>query len=102
MSTVEEICESMIFTTLEELAYELRKTFNFKYLTVEFYYYEHPEIRLWNDKPEFLSVSNEWLSSEGSIIGFFTYNLTKTLSLSEYKDESGKVDYSKCIVKVTQ
>ena len=86
--------------TLKELANELRKMFNFRYITVEFYYYKYPDIRLWKDRPDFLPYSKEWLSSEGSITSFFTYDLSKKLDLSEYCDEIGNIDYSKCIVEV--
>lgn len=99
--TVEEICKSMLFITLEELAYELRKIFKFKYLIVENIRYEN-DLTVWIYEclPVFEADKGLWYSDHGHDVGFFVSDLVKHLDLSEYKDESGKIDFSKCIVEV--
>ena len=85
--------------TLTELARELRKLFKFKYLTYS-NEYEEDEICLfqgrvayvdgaWNDQPPYamaMVIDPDLLSAK--------------LDLSEYADENGEIDYSKCIVEV--
>lgn len=82
--------------TLTGLAYELGKLFHFKYLTLD-----SEDCLIW-DKEPFYAHSEEWVSFEG---GFFVVPVSiikRTLDLSEYEDESGKVDYSKCIVDLSE
>ena len=81
--------------TLKELAYELRKDFKFKYLTVS-----RDIVLLWKKKPVYLS--REWFI-EGPIDQFMVINMdffSVDINLSEYKDADGNIDYSKCIVEV--
>ena len=93
--------------TPEELAHELRKIFKFRYLTVEKVLARtHKTITLWvGNKPPFYSDKvHEWfaLMSSGLAVAF-TFEprfLNSYLDLSEYKDENGDIDYSKCIVEV--
>lgn len=87
--------------TLAELAYELRKTFKFKYATVEGTSGDFHEINFWDNEPKFFHWCKSWNNPQGRMYGWIaTDALTISLDLSEYKDESGKVDYSKCIVEV--
>lgn len=92
--------------TLTELAHKLKKIFYFRWLTVD----EGNEIQLWvcfseNDPPEFYedgcwyadSPMTDELCSILSSMGFFAIDI----DLSEYKDTDGNIDYSKCIVEVT-
>ena len=92
--------------TLKELAHELRKIFKFKWLTVD----EGNEIQLWvcfseDDPPEFYedgcwysdSPMTDELCSILPSVGLFAIGL----DLSEYRDADGNIDYSKCIVEVT-
>lgn len=87
--------------TLTELAHELRKLFKFKYLT------EDPigVIFCWDGKPVYDAVEYFWITgSRGRVkpvLETWPSSMTvKTLDLSEYKDENGEIDYSKCIVEV--
>ncbi len=80
--------------TLTGLAYELCKIFNFKYLTLD-----SENCLIW-DKEPFYAHSEEWVSFEGVFFEVPVILMKNNLDLSEYKDETGKIDYSKCIVKV--
>lgn len=100
--TVEQICEAELFITLEELARELRKVFKFKYLTVQYTYFVFPEIMLWDadNKPFFYKRVWETEYGDGMICDFLSKDIAKKLDLSEYADENGTIDFSKCIVEV--
>ena len=80
--------------TLTELAHELRKLFDFKYLTVN----TTRVIKMWDTKPLF---DKTWLRTDdyGSL-GMLIYHKECSLDLSEYSDADGNIDYSKCIVEV--
>ena len=87
--------------TLTELAHELRKVFKFKYLTKD----PIGDIYCWDGKPVYDAVESFWKSgSRGGVtpvLETWPSSMTvKTLDLSEYKDENGEIDYSKCIVEV--
>ena len=83
--------------TLTELAHELRELFDFKYLTVDSC---GEGIMLWLHKPE--PVAGDWLAGDSDhILAFFANSLNMSLDLSEYKDENGVLDYSHCIVEVS-
>ena len=87
--------------TLKELAHELRKIFNFRWLTITDDY-PTPTLMLWTDKPGYdghgWNIFNVTLKPyRGSAT---TYALNTDLDLSEYKDADGNIDYSKCIVEV--
>ena len=92
--------------TLKELAHEMRKLFEFKYLTVSPDFCGCPiEIYCWTSiRPTYNAKGRMWIiSQEGSqtIAGSFeAWHLEKNLNLSEYADENGEIDYSKCIVEV--
>lgn len=83
--------------TLTELAHELRNIFKFRYLTVD---YDYPAslMSMWDEKPEF--GFSCWDRSTGYLGDFSTSALNIELNLSEYADENGDIDYSKCIVEV--
>lgn len=80
--------------TLTELAYELGKLFHFKYLTLD-----SENCLIW-DKEPFYAHSKEWVSFEGVFFEVPIILIKNNLDLSEYKDETGRIDYSKCIVEV--
>lgn len=84
--------------TLTELAYELRKIFRFKYLTKD----SIGDIYCWDGKPVYDETESYWHSgSIGPVLETWpSFSTVKPLDLSEYEDENGKVDYSKCIVEV--
>ena len=87
--------------TLNELAKELSKIFEFKYLTAEIAIYNLYFV-MWNQKPywqgKFWETEND---GESHIIAdFLAFELVGEADLSEYKDEDGNIDYSKCIVEV--
>ena len=99
--------------TLTELARELRKLFKFKYLAYGgMFYWGRSYNVLWiSGKPLTLVVRDEggegvpcyiheW-EGEDIIETFSEDDLVYPLDLSEYKDENGDIDYSKCIVEVT-
>lgn len=89
--------------TLKELASELRKIFRFKYLTCDGCD-EDRDYSIWLDKPEY--TRDGWLifsafgDAEPAMMLFESRNLAINLDLSEYADENGNIDYSKCIVEV--
>ena len=98
--------------TLTELAHELRKLFKFKYLA-------YGEIFAWGGCYLVLTIGvlplklrvrdeggegvpcyiHEW-TSDGVTNGFLPEDLAVSIDLSEYADENGFIDYSKCIVEV--
>ena len=92
--------------TLKELAQELRKIFRFKYLTVSPDFCGCPaEIYCWTSiRPAYNAKGSMWIiSQEGSqtiACSFEGRHLETSLDLSEYADEHGEVDYSKCILEV--
>ena len=91
--------------TLKELARELRKLFRFKYLTVSPDSCGCPSlIYCWNIRPAYRAEGRMWLTSmEGAptiVTHLEAWHLEMDLDLSEYRDENGNVDYSKCIVEV--
>lgn len=84
--------------TLEELARELRKLVRFKYLTVTDDW-PMPTVMMWSKKPEYDRGWNIVFSS--SYLGSFNcWAVVRNIDLSEYKDENGDINYSKCIVEV--
>ncbi len=98
--------------TLSELALELRKIFKFKYLAYgQIFCWGQPHDVLWiSGEPLTLTVRDEggecrpcyiheW-EAEDAVNVCFVENLSTTLDLSEYKDEHGDIDYSRCIVEV--
>lgn len=86
--------------TLTELAHELRKLFRFKYLTVSL----NKRLHLWSGRAPIYRIAEKYWTSDfiktsvlGKLLGM---ELVNVLDLSEYKDEQGNIDYSKCIVEV--
>lgn len=88
--------------TLTELAREMRRLFKFEYLTCEFYggskfYF----ICFWNGKPRWRGGS-WWLCDNCDLIGDIKLHMKfAEPNLSEYTDADGIIDYSKCIVEVS-
>lgn len=85
--------------TLKELTCELRKIFKFKYLTVS--NTNGCCINVWKYfKPEWNESDEEWI---GCYLAFDIYpdELICELDFSEYVDADGDVDFSKCIVEVS-
>lgn len=92
--------------TLIKLAHELRKLFNFRWLTLD----ENNGIDLWmcfadNDPPKFSGDYFLWSSESPNTraictIDFDTKIAAVNLNLSEYRNDNGDIDYSKCIVEV--
>lgn len=98
--------------TLTELAHEWRKIIKFKYLA-------YGEIFAWGGCYPVLTTGvlplklkvrdvggegapcyiHEWIS-DGVTNGFLPEDLAVSIDLSEYEDENGNIDYSKCIVEV--
>lgn len=98
--------------TLTELAHEWRKIIKFKYLA-------YGEIFAWGGCYPVLTTGvlplrlevrdvggegapcyiHEWIS-DGVTNGFLPEDLAVSIDLSEYADENGEIDYSKCIVEV--
>ena len=88
--------------TLTELARELRKIFRFKYLTVEIAIY-NPYFCLWRERPYW--NGKYWGAKEDGqkhlVTDFLDFEIVESIDLSEYRDADGNIDYSKCIVEVT-
>lgn len=94
--TDKPIWEAKDKMTLKELARALRKIFDFGYLTVCEY-----SIALFriDDKPWF---EGTWEGRFDRIGTLCIWACANALDLSEYKDENGNIDYSKCIVEVAE
>ena len=98
--------------TLTELAYELRKILKFGYLTLDAVDdgdCAYPDmITLWVDEPYYESSDKQFElqwnydKKSGAIIMIPISSLQIDINLSEYKDEYGDIDYSKCIVEVEE
>lgn len=84
--------------TLKELAVELRKVIKFRYLAKDsvgtIYAYS-------GQKPEYSEKDEFWMCnfSRTSVV-FELWSYAVSLDLSEYMDDQGNIDYSKCIVEV--
>ena len=85
--------------TLKELAREMRKLFEFDYVTVD----TNESITFWVRKPLYISMCGLW-DRNAYLDSWDIFNIdfssAVNLDLSEYADESGEIDYSKCIVEV--
>lgn len=88
--------------TLRELAHELRRIFRFKYLTahrsgVELF------LRMYAKEPSYFKTYGVW---SNAYVVFFpiavSVDLRVDLDLSDYADENGEIDYSKCLVEVEE
>ena len=102
--------------TLKELAHELRKLFEFDILTYsawedgDCYVTEQlDEIILWYRRvpdalPEYDETAGNFYGDVEVIallkISSMSAMVSESLDLSEYRNENGKIDYSKCIVEV--
>ena len=87
--------------TLTELAHELRRLFEFNYLTAEPVNENGIEIGVWNGIPDIMD-GYAWTNNEDAhcCMSFFACDMCVGLDLSEYADENGAIVYSKCIVEV--
>ena len=83
--------------TLKELAHVLKKDFKFRYLTVTDDW-PMSTVMMWSKKPQYDRGWNIVFSN--SYLGSFNCVAVRNIDLSEYKDENGEIDYSKCIVEV--
>ena len=86
--------------TLTELARETRKLFEFDYVTVD----AEGSITFWVRKPLYISMCGLW-ERNAYLDSWDIFNIdissAVNLDLSEYKDAGGNIDYSKCIVEVS-
>ena len=87
--------------TLKELAHGLRKIFRFKYLTAS-EDWPLPTIILWGGKVEYDGRGWNMIAPKSYYGSFNVSALCTKLDLSEYRDENGTIDYSKCIVEVEE
>ena len=86
--------------TLTELAREMRKLFEFDYVTVD----ANESITFWVRKPLYISMCGLWERNtylNSWDIFDIDFSSAVNLDLSEYADESGEIDYSRCIVEVS-
>lgn len=88
--------------TLKELAHELRRLFEFKYLTASPVNVSDNEIEVWDGRPDIMDGYKAWTSNKDAhcCMSFFACDMCVDLDLSEYADADGKIDYSRCIVEV--
>ena len=88
--------------TLKALAHELRKIFRFRYLTCEIYYRSKRYfISLWNGKPRWGGGAWWWCDNCDLIAEIKLHMNFTELNLSEYANENGEIDCSRCIVEVS-
>ena len=99
--TDKPIWEAKDKMTLKELAREMRKILRFRYLTYERNVLDEGEICLWEFKPTYCEGSWRISLDASSYMAIYPEFLSFNLDLSEYRDENGNIDYSKCIVEVT-
>ena len=86
--------------TLKELAREMRKLFEFDYVTVD----ANESITFWVRKPLYISMCGLWERNtylNSWDIFNVDFSSAVNLDLSEYADENGEIDYSRCIVEVS-
>ena len=86
--------------TLKELAREMRKLFEFDYVTVD----ANESITFWVRKPLYISMCGLWERNtylNSWDIFDIDFSRAVNLDLSEYAGESGEIDYSRCIVEVS-
>lgn len=93
--------------TLSELAQELRKIFKFKYLTTEstfgrLYFAAWTRKPHWDGKTGYMFGHRRKDGHNLLAVYFFGTFLADEIDLSEYADKDGNIDYSKCIVEVTE
>ena len=94
--------------TLQSLAKELMRVFDFNYITVDI-----KNVRLWSRKPIFQkdpygSQFGKWVADRNGIYNkkqcvvekLSNDSMKYPLDLSEYQNEYGHTDFSKCIVEV--
>lgn len=91
--------------TLKELAQELKKTIAFDYMTMHKNWCENPIILLYGGKPRYSRGGDigGWCTVAGKsrvICSINAYSVIGGIQLSEYADDQGNIDYSKCIVEV--
>lgn len=90
--------------TLTELAHELRKLFNFRWLTYDRRGDDWYVINLWKSKPVYeigmWCPKRDIESDYPQSINRLFLKPEIELDLSEYPDTYGQIDYSKCIVEV--
>ena len=96
--------------TLQALAKELLRVFDFNYLTVDI-----KNVRLWSRKPIFQpdpygTQFGKWVADRNGIYNkkqcviekLSADSMRYPLDLSEYENEFGHPDFSKCIVEVEE
>lgn len=86
--------------TLKELAHEMRKLFEFDYVTVD----ANESITFWVRKPLYISMCGLWERNaylDSWDIFNIDFSSAVNLDLSEYINENGEIDYSRCIVEVS-
>lgn len=94
--------------TLTEFAHEIGKLLNAKYVTYEEGTFED-SVNLWEEKPVYqiydsVNGYGSWQPATpfmSSPCVIYQRMVKTDLDLSEYENENGKVDYSKCIVEVS-
>ena len=86
--------------TLTELAREMRKLFEFDYVTVD----ANESITFWVRKPLYISMCGLW-DRNAYLDSWDIFNIdfssAVNLDLSEYANENEEIDYSRCIVEVS-
>ena len=91
--------------TLTELARELKKLIDFDYMTLHKNWCQKPVICLWKGKPRYMHGNDNggWQRILGisDLVGFLDAKSFIGLDVSEYKTEDGIIDFSRCIVEVT-
>lgn len=88
--------------TLTELASKFRELYKFDYIVVESSHFNTLRLRLWisERKPIFTKYGWDYNDNEDfDFVEVSTEHLIDELDLSEYADDNGNIDYSKCIVK---
>lgn len=93
--------------TLFEFAHELKRLIDFAYMTVGQSRNGNYSIFLWKERDLKSTIREEdignWLKvfDKADPVCFFEVRSIKNLDLSEYMDKVGNIDYSRCIIEVT-
>lgn len=91
--------------TPTELAHELRRVFDLRYLTADSYPgdYDHFKIMIWfgRYRPKY-DLPDGWIESSAlsNYVAIYWNDLGIEIDFSEYENEFGYIDFSKCIVEV--
>lgn len=92
--------------TLSELAHELKTLIDFDHVTMHQNWCQKPVVFLWKGKPRYMRGGDNagWqrILGKSICVCFIDAKSIIGLDVSEYKTEDGIIDFSRCIVRVSE